>query len=47
MPRTFYDYELFAPPNPRLRTADYAIGLYGARLVRDGGMLRGRAGAMI
>jgi acyl-CoA hydrolase len=35
-----YDYELFAPPNPRLRTADYAIGLYGARLVRDGGTLQ-------
>jgi acyl-CoA hydrolase len=35
-----YDYELFAPPNPRLRTADYAIGMYGARLVRDGGTLQ-------
>jgi acyl-CoA hydrolase len=35
-----YDYELFAPPNPRLRTADYAIGLYAARLVRDGGTLQ-------
>ncbi len=35
-----YDYELFAPPNQRLSTADYAIGLYGARLVRDGGTLQ-------
>jgi acyl-CoA hydrolase len=35
-----YDYELFAPPNQRLQTADYAIGLYGARLVRDGGTLQ-------
>ncbi|HEY2464656.1 MAG TPA: acetyl-CoA hydrolase/transferase C-terminal domain-containing protein [Steroidobacteraceae bacterium] len=35
-----YDYDLFAPPNQRLRTADYAIGLYGARLVRDGGTLQ-------
>jgi acyl-CoA hydrolase len=35
-----YDYELFAPPNQRLQTVDYAIGLYGARLVRDGGTLQ-------
>jgi acyl-CoA hydrolase len=35
-----YDYDLFAPPSQRLRTADYAIGLYGARLVRDGGTLQ-------
>ena len=35
-----YDYDLFAPPNQRLNTADYAIGLYGARLVRDGGTLQ-------
>jgi acyl-CoA hydrolase len=35
-----YDFELFAPPNQRLRTVDYAIGLYGARLVRDGGTLQ-------
>lgn len=35
-----YDYDLFAPPNQRLSTADYAIGLYGARLVRDGGTLQ-------
>jgi len=35
-----YEYDLFAPPNQRLRTADYAIGLYGARLVRDGGTLQ-------
>jgi acyl-CoA hydrolase len=35
-----YDYDLFAPPNQRLSTTDYAIGLYGARLVRDGGTLQ-------
>jgi acyl-CoA hydrolase len=35
-----YEYDLFAPPNQRLTTADYAIGLYGARLVRDGGTLQ-------
>jgi acyl-CoA hydrolase len=35
-----YDYDLFAPPNRRLQAADYAIGLYGARLVRDGGTLQ-------
>jgi acyl-CoA hydrolase len=35
-----YDYDLFALPNQRLRTADYAIGLYAARLVRDGGTLQ-------
>jgi acyl-CoA hydrolase len=35
-----YDYELFAPRNQRLNSTDYAIGLYGARLVRDGGTLQ-------
>jgi acyl-CoA hydrolase len=35
-----YDYDLFAPPNQRLSTSDYAIGLYCARLVRDGGTLQ-------
>jgi acyl-CoA hydrolase len=35
-----YDYDLFAPPNQRLTTSDYAIGLYCARLVRDGGTLQ-------
>jgi acyl-CoA hydrolase len=35
-----YDYDLFAPPNQRLRAVDYAIGLYAARLVRDGGTLQ-------
>ena len=35
-----YDYELFAPPNQRLTSVEYAIGLYGARLVRDGGTLQ-------
>jgi acyl-CoA hydrolase len=41
-----YDYDLFAPPNQRLHTADYAIGLYGARLVRDGGTLQIGIGAL-
>jgi acyl-CoA hydrolase len=35
-----YDYELFSPPNRPLSTVDHAIGLYGARLVRDGGTLQ-------
>jgi acyl-CoA hydrolase len=35
-----YEYDLFAPPNQRLSTVDYAIGLYGARLIRDGGTLQ-------
>jgi acyl-CoA hydrolase len=35
-----YDYDLFAPPNQRLSAVEYAIGLYGARLVRDGGTLQ-------
>jgi len=35
-----YDYDLFAPPKQRLSTIDHAIGLYGARLVRDGGTLQ-------
>jgi acyl-CoA hydrolase len=35
-----YEYDLFAPPNQRLGTVDHAIGLYGARLVRDGGTLQ-------
>jgi acyl-CoA hydrolase len=35
-----YDYALFAPPNQRLQAVDYAIGLYGAALVRDGGTLQ-------
>ncbi|HEY0801883.1 MAG TPA: acetyl-CoA hydrolase/transferase C-terminal domain-containing protein, partial [Steroidobacteraceae bacterium] len=35
-----YDFDLFAPPNQRLSTGDYAIGLYCARLVRDGGTLQ-------
>jgi acyl-CoA hydrolase len=35
-----YEYDLFAPPNQRLSTVDYAIGLYGAQLVRDGGTLQ-------
>jgi acyl-CoA hydrolase len=35
-----YDYDLFAPPSQHLGTVDYAIGLYGARLIRDGGTLQ-------
>jgi acyl-CoA hydrolase len=35
-----YEYDLFAPPNQSLGTVEYAIGLYGARLVRDGGTLQ-------
>jgi acyl-CoA hydrolase len=35
-----YEYDLFAPPNQRLGSVDYAIGLFGARLVRDGGTLQ-------
>ena len=35
-----YDYGLFAPPNQPVQTVDYAIGLYGARCVRDGGTLQ-------
>jgi acyl-CoA hydrolase len=35
-----YDYGLFAPPNRPLQTVDHCIGLYAARLVRDGGTLQ-------
>jgi len=35
-----YDYDLFARPNGRVNTVDYAIGLYAAALVRDGGTLQ-------
>ena len=35
-----YDYDLFAPPNPPLATAEHAIGLYASALVRDGGTLQ-------
>ncbi len=35
-----YDTDLFSPPNPRLSTVDYAIGLHAARLVRDAGTLQ-------
>lgn len=41
-----YEYDLFAPPNQRLDAVDYAIGLYGARLVRDGGTLQIGIGAL-
>lgn len=45
-----YDYDLFAPPSEPLHTADYAIGLHVARLVRDGGTLElgiGELGAAV
>ena len=35
-----YDYDLFAPPNQPLQSVHHAIGLYAARLVRDGGTLQ-------
>jgi acyl-CoA hydrolase len=35
-----YEFDLFAPPNQPLGTVEYAIGLYAARLVRDGGTLQ-------
>jgi len=34
------DYDLFAPPNPALGTAEHAIGLHASALVRDGGTLQ-------
>ena len=41
-----YEYELFAPPNESLGTADHAIGLHAAALVRDGGTLQLGIGAL-
>jgi len=35
-----YETDLFSPPNPRISTVDYAIGVHAARLVRDGGTLQ-------
>ncbi len=35
-----YEYDLFGVPNALLATVDYAIGLYAASLVRDGGTLQ-------
>jgi acyl-CoA hydrolase len=35
-----YDYDLFAPPNPALGSAEHAIGLHASALVRDGGTLQ-------
>ncbi|MDE2295206.1 MAG: hypothetical protein KGL36_07060 [Gammaproteobacteria bacterium] len=35
-----YETDLYSPPNARLSTIDYAIGLHAARLVRDGGTLQ-------
>jgi acyl-CoA hydrolase len=35
-----YEYDLFAPPNQALGSVEYAIGLYAARLIRDGGTLQ-------
>jgi acyl-CoA hydrolase len=33
-------HTIFAPPNGKVNTADYAIGLHAASLVRDGGTLQ-------
>lgn len=33
-------HAIFAPPNAKVSTADYAIGLHAASLVRDGGTLQ-------
>ena len=41
-----YESELFAPPNPALATADHAIGVQVAALVRDGGTLQVGIGAL-
>jgi len=41
-----YDYDLFAPPNPPLASAEHAIGLYASALVRDGGTLQIGIGEM-
>ena len=41
-----YEYGLFARPNQPINAVDYAIGLYGARLVRDGGTLQLGIGEM-
>ncbi|HEU4531422.1 MAG TPA: acetyl-CoA hydrolase/transferase C-terminal domain-containing protein [Steroidobacteraceae bacterium] len=35
-----YEFDLFAPPNLALGTADHLIGLYASMLVRDGGTLQ-------
>ena len=35
-----YDYDLFAPPNPAIATAEHAIGMHACSLVRDGGTLQ-------
>ncbi len=40
------EYELFAPPNTAISTADHAIGLHAAALVRDGGTLQLGIGAL-
>ena len=40
------DYDLYAPPNLALNTTEYAIGLYCAALVKDGGTLQLGIGAV-
>jgi acyl-CoA hydrolase len=35
-----YDYELFCPPNPPLRTVDHAIAMHVSAQIRDGGTLQ-------
>jgi hypothetical protein len=39
-------HTLFAPPNNKVSTADYAIGLHAASLVADGGTLQIGIGAL-
>lgn len=39
-------HTLFAPPNNKVSTADYAIGLHAASLVKDGGTLQIGIGAL-
>ncbi len=34
------DYDLYAPPNPAIGTAEHAIGLHASALVADGGTLQ-------
>ncbi len=41
-----YDYDLFAPPNRPLASAEHAIGLYASALIRDGGTLQVGIGEM-
>src|SRR6185369_6688581 len=55
VPASFFDvivtdpqgtHALFAPPNSKISTADYAIGLHASSLVADGGTLQIGIGAL-